>query len=135
MAEAESDVNSAALEYGGQCIGVDSLKDEQKSALVEFLRMKDVFVSLPTWYGKSAVFEAVPFCLDYLDSMCGHWQSEESHIMLLIALIEDRKATLQRRGIASIYLGGEDHDTDMETFRDVARPETRETMLSHKGRI
>ena len=44
MAEAESDVYSAALEYGGQCIGVDSLKDEQKSALVEFLRMKDVFV-------------------------------------------------------------------------------------------
>ena len=102
--------------------------------------MKDVFVSLPTGYGKSAVFEAVPFCLDYLDSMCGHWQSEESHIMLLIALIEDRKATLQQRGIASIYLGGEDHDTDMETFRDdpvqhvFARPETRETMLSHKGR-
>ena len=45
MAEAESDFYSAAVEYGGQCIGVDSLKDEQKSVLVEFLRMKDVFVS------------------------------------------------------------------------------------------
>ena len=45
MAEAESD--NTAVEYGGQCFGVDRLKDEQKYALVEFLLMKDVFVSLP----------------------------------------------------------------------------------------
>ena len=37
MAEAESEVYDAAIEYGGQCIGVDRLKDEQNSALVEFL--------------------------------------------------------------------------------------------------
>ena len=94
---------------------------------------------------QSTVFEAAPFCLDYLD-MCGHWQSEERHgrhiaviVMPLIALIEDRKSSLQRRGIASIYLGGENHDLDMKTFRDdpaavqhvFASPET---MLSHKGR-
>ena len=48
MAEAETDVYNAAGEYSGQCIGVDRSKDEQKSALVEFLRMKDVFVSLPS---------------------------------------------------------------------------------------
>ena len=60
---------------------------------------------------------------------------KESHIMPLIALTGDRKASLQRRGVASIYLGGEDHDTDMKTFRDdrmqyvFANPETRETML------
>ena len=36
MAEAESDVYNAAVEYGGQLIGVDGVKDEQKSALVEF---------------------------------------------------------------------------------------------------
>ena len=59
--------------------------------------------------------------------------------MLLTALIEDRKASLQQRGIASIYLGGEDHDTDMKTFHDdpvqhvFASPEIQETMLSHKG--
>ena len=45
MAEAESDVYSAAIEYGGQCIGIDSLKDEQKSVLVQFLWMKYVFES------------------------------------------------------------------------------------------
>ena len=57
MAEAESeDILSAAADYGGQCIGADNLKDKQKSALVDFLRKKDVFVSLPTGYGKSAVF-------------------------------------------------------------------------------
>ena len=65
--------------------------------------------------------------------MCGRRQSEESQLMLLIALIEDRKASLQRSGIAFIYLGGEDHDTDMKTFHDdpvqhvFASSETRET--------
>ena len=61
--------------------------------------------------------------------------------MLLIALIEDRIARLQRRGIASIYLGGEDNNTDIKTFRDddpvqhvFASPETREIMLSYKDR-
>ena len=48
MAGAESKVYNAAVEYGGQSIGVDHLKDEQKSALVEFLQMEDVFVSLTT---------------------------------------------------------------------------------------
>ena len=43
---------------------------------------------------------------------------KKSHVMPLIALIEDRKASLQKRGVASIYLVGEDHDTDMKTFRD-----------------
>ena len=72
--------------------------------------------------------------------MCGRLQSEESHIMLSTALIEDRKTRLQRRGIASIYMGGEDHDTDMKTFHDdpvqhvFASPETQEIMLSRKGR-
>ena len=67
--------------------------------------------------------------------MCGRRQSEETHKMLLIALIEDRKASLHRKGIASIYL---EHDTDMKTFRDecpvqhvFTSPETQETLLSH----
>ena len=37
MAEAESDVYYAAVEDGGQCIGVDRLKYLQKSARVAFL--------------------------------------------------------------------------------------------------
>ena len=83
--------------------------------------MKDVFVSLPTG------IRSCTFCLDYVDSMCSCRQSEESHT-LLIALIKKQKSN------------EEHHDTDMKTFRDdpmqhvFASRETRETMLSHKGR-
>ena len=37
MAEAESDVFNAAVEYGRQCSGVDRLKEKQKTALVKLI--------------------------------------------------------------------------------------------------
>ena len=64
MAKAANDVYNAAVEYGDQRIGVDRLKDEQKSALVEFLRIKDVSVSLPTGIRSCTI------CLDTIWTLC-----------------------------------------------------------------
>ena len=63
--------------------------------------------------------------MDYLHRpMCGHWQSDESHgrhiaviVTPLIVLIDDRKASLPRRGLLPFkLLGSEDHDTGMKTL-------------------
>ena len=42
-----------AVRKAGQSLGYTSLKDEQLNALCAFVRGRDVFVSLPTGYGKS----------------------------------------------------------------------------------
>ena len=56
----QSITNSAAK------IGVDQLKPEQMRALEAILSGKDTFVSLPTGYGKSIIFAALPLAFDEL---------------------------------------------------------------------
>ena len=47
--------------------GINSLFDKQIEALQSFCAVKrDVFVNLPTCYGKSLIFEAVPIVADIL---------------------------------------------------------------------
>ena len=51
------------LAYAMKRIGKDGLhiKDEQKQAIREVYEGKDVFVWLPTGYGKSVCYESLPF--------------------------------------------------------------------------
>ena len=59
-----------ALEYAATHLGfVDGLRIEQREALTSFLRGHDLFVSLPTGFGKSVIFQAAPLCVDYLSKL------------------------------------------------------------------
>ena len=42
------------------------LKEKQQEAIVAFLQGQDTFVSLPTGYGKSAVYGVLPLIFDKL---------------------------------------------------------------------
>lgn len=42
------------------------LKEKQLEAILKFLSGKDVFVSLPTGYGKSLIYEILPLVFDIL---------------------------------------------------------------------
>ena len=44
---------NAAIDLAMKTVGLESLKREQREAIQEFLSGKDVFVSLPTGYGKT----------------------------------------------------------------------------------
>ena len=50
-------------------LGVFPLKPEQLKAVMAFLEGRDVFVSLPTGYGKSLIYAILPAVFDKLRSV------------------------------------------------------------------
>ena len=49
-----------------QAMGLQALKPKQKEAVVVFLAGRDVFVALPTGYGKSIIYDVLPRVFDRL---------------------------------------------------------------------
>ena len=62
----ESEIH-IAIKCASEYLGFsDGFRNEQSQALASFLRGHDLFVSLPTGFGKSVVFQAAPVCVDFL---------------------------------------------------------------------
>ena len=57
---------NAEIDHAMKTVGLESLKREQREAIQEFLSGKDVFVSLPTGYGKTYCYSLLPLAFDYL---------------------------------------------------------------------
>ena len=57
---------SNALEEAVKDLGFDKLKPKQSEAIESFVSGKDVFVSLPTGYGKSIIYAILPTLFDKL---------------------------------------------------------------------
>ena len=49
-----------------ESIGIEELKEKQEEAVLAFLSNRDVFVSLPTGYGKSYIYGILPLPLKLL---------------------------------------------------------------------
>ena len=62
---AEMDTKTAITE-GGKQLGYDQLRPKQIEAMSSFIEGNDVFVSLPTGYGKSIIYAALPYAFDKL---------------------------------------------------------------------
>ena len=78
-------------------LGYTSIKPEQESAIVSFLRGNDVFVSLPMGYGKSLCYAAFPYAFDQLRA-----SSHPSIVIVvspLIALMKDQVASYSAKGL------------------------------------
>ena len=86
-------------------LGYTSLKPEQESAIVSFLAGNDVFVSLPTGYGKTLCYAALPYAFDQLRATC------KSSIVIvvspLIALMKDQVTGYGARGLKIGCITGE----------------------------
>ena len=57
-----------AIDYAVSLVGVKALKPLQWEAIQEFVRGSDVFVSLPTRFGKSMCYAL--YCPPYLTVLC-----------------------------------------------------------------
>ena len=97
-------------------IGYDSPTDNQRLAVAEFVKGKDVFVSLPTGEGKSLCFATLPAVFngcrsqvfkDQLQVSCSSPLSIAIVVSPLLALMQDQVANFQRRGLKCTYVGPE----------------------------
>lgn len=71
MASRESDLRNPeiiqkSLEHAASTLKISHFKDLQAKAIRAALEGKDVFVNLKTGYGKSAIFQALPLCTDFI---------------------------------------------------------------------
>lgn len=61
MAESLRSYLSTIIDDAAASVGYTCLRDEQKKPLHTIVSRKDVFVSLPTGYGKSLCYALLPF--------------------------------------------------------------------------
>ena len=55
---------TSAIEHSMREVGLVSLKEKQREAILAFLQERDIFVSLPTGYGKSVIYALLPLVFD-----------------------------------------------------------------------
>lgn len=93
-----------AVVYSLEHLGCSSLqlKDEQKASIEAVYNERDVFVWLPTGYGKSICYTTLPFVFDW---KLGHITSSSSSMVLVISplllLMADQVLNLRRVGVRS----------------------------------
>ena len=99
------------LAYTMKRIGKDGLciKDEQKQAIQDVYEGKDVFVWLPTGYGKSVCYECLPFLYDM--KLDRHLSEQERSVVLvispLVSLMVDQVSSLRSRGVPAAILSSQ----------------------------
>lgn len=102
-----SDVKlKCAIDKAASLLGYSNLKSQQTQSILEFVKGRDVFVSLPTGFGKSLCYVLLPLVFDELRKV-----EKKSLILIvspLVALMKDQVASINAKGISSI------HVTDIE---------------------
>ena len=99
----------AACSYAAQSLGVFELNYYQKESLKAITSGRDVFVSLPTGFGKSMCFQSVPFAWDFLHRRT---LGEDAQSILLVVkptipIMVDQCTSLVAKGISAAYINHE----------------------------
>ena len=95
---------ASALAFSLEKLGLSSvsLKEEQRAAIKAVYEGTDVFVCLPTGYGKSLCYQTLPFVMDYKHRVEGIQQARASAVLVvspLITLMEDQVRGLRKQGV------------------------------------
>ena len=85
---------SACRETARRTFRIQSLRPEQESAMLAVLNGRDAFVSLPTGFGKSLIYQ-VPAMIVERPTVV---------ISPLIALMTDQERALQKRGVPVVAI-------------------------------
>ena len=108
----------AALKAAAARLGVAELKDKQREAIKSFVSGKDVFVALPTGYGKSLCYQILPVLFDALR---GHPTEQTSIIVVvtpLTSIMKDQISSLEDKQLSAVHVtsavGESEEDTILE---------------------
>ena len=102
-ASATNDLFSDTVAFALETLGLPhvTLKEEQSSAIRSVYEGRDVFVCLPTGFGKSLCYQALPFVMDHQNFVTGKDVAGKSSAVLvispLIALMEDQVRGLRKK--------------------------------------
>jgi len=108
-----ADCLDEAIRKACHIFGVADLFPDQKRSLKEFISGKDIFVNLPTGYGKSIIFQMAPIVHEELATTPG------KPILIVVSplssLMEDQKSYLKSLGITVGAIGDDkDENTAIE---------------------
>ena len=96
---------SSSATIAATSLGYQSLRSEQKEAIATFLRGNDVFVALPTGYGKNLCYGCLPLAFDVL------WGTEKKSIAIvlspLVALMKDQVSMFLSKGLSSAFISSD----------------------------
>ncbi len=101
----------SALVHTLSCVGKPDLvlKDKQLEALKYLYDGSDVFLWVPTGYGKSICFQALPFLFDVKLGRVSAPPSERSVVLVispLVSLMVNQVSLLQSVGVSAAILSG-----------------------------
>ena len=110
QSESERKFNSGVA-YALSCLkqGNLVLKAKQLDAIKAIYEGRDVFLWLPTGYGKSVCYQALPFLFDFkLDKTKSSLTDRSVVVVLspLVSLMVDQVSSLQSRGVSAAIFSG-----------------------------
>lgn len=118
MAEPGESEFQRALGYAVQRVQKTTFlpKPEQTAAIRAIYQGRDVFVWLPTGFGKSFCYEAIPFVLDWKlkRTECRTSSSLVLIVSPLVALMVDQVRSLRTRGVKAAIISGGAGEFDEE---------------------
>ena len=82
------------------------LKPERRTSIFQFDSGSDVFVSLPTGYGKSLCYTLLPPVFNLLRGV-----KEKSIVLVvspLLALMKDQVASISEKGLSAVFISDKD---------------------------
>lgn len=105
----EEESFQGALRYALRMLRKENLllKSEQLKAIESVYRGEDIFLLLPTGYGKSICFECLPFLFDYKLRLNTLPRKEWTSILVvspLISLMVNQVKSLKQRGVSAAIL-------------------------------
>ena len=83
------------------------LRAEQKRALLHLITGRDVFINLPTGFGKSPIYQLAPSIVEEMSHLDRKIRSAVILVISpLVSLMKDQVQYLQQKGIKASFIGG-----------------------------
>ncbi len=128
----DDDTLKSLIGSAAMSLGYKELKDEQTLSIMEFVKGKDVFVSLPTGFGKSLCYILLPIVFDRLRKV--DKKSIALVVSPLIALMQDQVSAATAMGVSAIHITDK-HATKLIVKQSVKNGEYQIVFISPEALV